>query len=418
MQLNYDVIIVGGGPSGMMAAIAASATGARVLLIEKNKQLGKKLLLTGGGRCNVTNNQSPHDLIAHIPGNGNFLHSTFTQFNAQDIMHFFAENDVALKEEDHGRMFPVTDKSKTIVEALKTRLEKNGVTLLLNCTVEKIILTGEKIVGVRTALGDFSSAAVIISTGGKSYLTTGATGDGYALAKQAGHTITPLYPTEAPLVSDESFIKERTLQGLSLKDVTLSVFNQKGKRVASQNMDLLFTHFGLSGPAALRCSSYVNQLLQKEKQPVTVTLDCMPHKSVQELTAEFLAASHTSKKTLRNAWQSLLPDRYLTFLLARLHLETHIASSLTQNELASFVKLVKEFPIKIVRTFPLEKAFVTGGGVSLKEVNPQTLQSKLLPGLFFTGEVLDINGFTGGYNVTVAFCTGHVAGTAAAELKN
>lgn len=414
MQKKFDVIVIGAGPSGMMAALTAQTAGARVLLIEKNKQVGKKLLLTGGGRCNVTNNKTVPELIAHIPGNGKFLFSTFHQFDAQDVIAFFEGRGVALKEEDHGRMFPTTDKSKTIVAALVAALTEAGVTLQLNCAVEKLITTPENVQGVRTALGDFSAPCVIISTGGMTYQATGSTGSGYKLAKSVGHTVTPLYATEAPLVSDDPFIKARTLQGLALKNITLRVLNQKNTVVVSQTLDLLFTHFGLSGPAALRCSSYINQLLKDEGQPVKVAIDCLPDLSLQEVVQLFATAATNSKKSLKNAWAPLLPERYLTFLLTELNLQEKMASQLLEKETLAFAQLVKNFTLTIVRTFPLEKAFVTGGGVSLKEVQPKTLESKLLPGLFFTGEVLDINGFTGGYNITAAFCTGHVAGNAAA----
>lgn len=244
MEKTYDVIVVGAGTSGMMAAITAAKQGARVLLIEKNKKIGKKLLMTGGGRCNVTNNRPVDDLVAHIPGNGKFLYSTFSQFNNYDVMAFFADLGVVLKEEDHGRMFPVTNKSKTIVEALLQAINDHHVTLLTNTVVTKLIHDGSQIRGVRTEIDEFSAPSVILTTGGRTYPSTGATGDGYKMAKKVGHTITPLYPTESPLVSEDSFIQERTLQGISLQDITLSVLDQKGKPIVAHTMDLLFTHFG------------------------------------------------------------------------------------------------------------------------------------------------------------------------------
>lgn len=216
MEKTYDVIVVGAGTSGMMAAITAAKQGARVLLIEKNKKIGKKLLMTGGGRCNVTNNRPVDDLVAHIPGNGKFLYSTFSQFNNYDVMAFFADLGVVLKEEDHGRMFPVTNKSKTIVEALLQAINDHHVTLLTSTVVTKLIHDGSQIRGVRTETDEFSAPSVILTTGGRTYPSTGATGDGYKMAKKVGHTITPLYPTESPLVSEDSFIQERTLQGIFL----------------------------------------------------------------------------------------------------------------------------------------------------------------------------------------------------------
>lgn len=412
---KYDVIVIGGGTSGMMAAISASENGAKVLLIEKNRKFGKKLLMTGGGRCNVTNRQSVEHLIEHIPGNGRFLYSTFNQWNNQDIIQFFTQAGVQLKEEDHGRMFPTTDSSKTIVDCLVSKLKENHVELCMKTTVEKLIHDGHTIQGVRCDKGDFFAPSVIIATGGKTYPSTGATGDGYQLAKQVKHQITPLYPTESPLISEADFIQERTLQGLSLRDVQLTVLNQKGKTVTSHTMDLLFTHFGISGPAALRCSSFVNQLLKKQT-PVIVELDCLPELTTNQLNQKITQMlQENEKKQVNNALKGLLPERLLTFYFERLHLVDLMSKQVTSKQIEALVKLIKAFQIPIIRTFALEKSFVTGGGISLKEINPKTLESKKMMGLYACGEVLDINGYTGGYNITAAFCTGHVAGMHAAQ---
>lgn len=416
MEMTYDVIVVGAGTSGMMAAISAAEYGAKVLLIEKNKKAGKKLLMTGGGRCNVTNNRPVEDLIAHIPGNGKFLYSTFSQWNNFDIMEFFESQGVHLKEEDHGRMFPVTNKSKTIIEALIHRLNELNVTTLFGSRVEKLVHNNGKIYGVRTEIEEFHANSVILTTGGRTYPSTGSTGDGYKIAKKVGHTITPLYATESPLVSEESFIKEKTLQGLSLQDISLSVRNTKGKVITKHVMDLLFTHFGISGPAALRCSSFINQELKKNGEPVTVVLDCFPTKPTQELIETLTEKSQHSKKTLSNAWHSFLPERLLLFFLEKNDLTEKTGIQTTEKEIEAFVQLCKSFTFTISKTFPIEKSFVTGGGIALKEVNPKTLESKLMQGLFFAGELLDVNGYTGGFNITAAFATGHVAGMNAAFL--
>ncbi|MGG5339212.1 flavoprotein [Enterococcus pernyi] len=414
MEKTYDVIVVGAGTSGMMAAISAAEYGASILLIEKNKKAGKKLLMTGGGRCNVTNNRPVDDLIAHIPGNGKFLYSTFSQYNNFDIMEFFEAQGVHLKEEDHGRMFPVTNKSKTIIEALVHRLNELNVTMFFGERVEKLIHKDNQIYGVRTEFDEFKAKCVILTTGGRTYPSTGATGDGYKLVKKVGHTITPLYATESPLISEESFIADKVLQGLSLQDITLRVLNQKGKVITEHTMDLLFTHFGISGPAALRCSSFINNELQKTQAPVTVSLDYFPTKSVEELIQELVELSKESKKNLINAWRGFLPERLLQFYLERLEMTELTGSQTTEKQIQEFAELCKNFELLIHKTFPIEKSFVTGGGVSLKEVNPKTMESKVLNGLFFGGELLDVNGYTGGFNITAAFATGRVSGMHAA----
>ncbi|MDA9470209.1 NAD(P)/FAD-dependent oxidoreductase [Enterococcus sp. 5H] len=414
----FDVIIVGAGTSGMMAAIAAAESGSKTLLIEKNKRVGKKLLLTGGGRCNVTNNRSADEIIAHIPGNGKFLYSAFSQFNNYDIMEFFESNGTHLKEEDHGRMFPVTDRSKTIVETLFEQLQKLNVTIYTEAKVEKLLHKDQQIIGVALEKEKIYAPCVILTTGGRTYPSTGATGDGYKLAKRVGHTISHLYATESPIISNDDFIQKKVLQGLSLRDVSLSVLNNKGKVIIEHQMDLLFTHFGVSGPAALRCSSFVNQELERNgHKPVELVLDAMPQKSTTELKNDLQSKLlEQPDKSVKNALKNFLPERLLDYMLDKTDLNDSSAKQVTEKKLDELTKQIKDFKFTAEKTFPIEKSFVTGGGISLKGIQPKTMESKLVNGLFFAGELLDINGYTGGYNVTAAFVTGHVAGTHAAEV--
>ncbi|EKF50450.1 NAD(P)/FAD-dependent oxidoreductase [Lactococcus garvieae] len=416
---KYDVIVVGAGPSGMMAAIAAAENGAHTALIDKNKKVGKKLLMTGGGRCNVTNSHSVDEIISHVPGNGRFLHSAFAQFSNLDIIDFFEKNGIALKEEDHGRMFPVTDKSRTIVDALFDKINALKVDYFPSSAVTQLNIENGAIQGLETESDSFESSCIVLSTGGRAYPSTGSTGDGYTLTKSAGHTITSLYPTESPLMSSEKFISDKTLQGISLRDIRLSVLNSKGKTLVEHQMDMLFTHFGISGPAALRCSSFINQELAKGAESVTVELDSFPEKSAAQLLHELQQTAHDNGKAAKNAFSYLTQERFLLFLLDHVQIDADMpAKQLTEKQLEKLSQILKAFPIKIDKTFPIEKSFVTGGGVHLKEINPKTMESKITPGLYMTGELLDINGYTGGYNITCAFVTGHVAGSHAAEAAS
>lgn len=279
------VIVVGGGTSGLMASVSAALAGAEVILLDKNPSLGRKLLLTGGTRCNVTNIRSRDEIIKHIPGNGRFLHSAFSQFDNQDIIEFFQSRGVQLKEEDHGRMFPVSDSSKTILNTFIEEIKRLGIQVRTNVKVKTLRLEHGQFSAVELDNGERIEAdAVILALGGKSYPKTGSTGDGYGIARNVGHTITPLFATEVPLTSNESFIKEGVLRALSLRNVALSVLNQKGKAVVTHQMDMIFTHFGISGPAVLRCSSFVHQVRQKENvSEVTMSLNIQPDLTKQEL---------------------------------------------------------------------------------------------------------------------------------------
>ena len=385
---HYQTIVIGGGPAGMMATIASASYGQSTLLIEKNKKLGKKLAGTGGGRCNVTNNGTLDDLMAGIPGNGRFLFSVFSQFDNQDIIQFFTDNGVQLKVEDHGRVFPISDQSRTIIQALENQILELGASMATNCEVVSVTKP-EDVFIVKSAEKTWTADKLVVTTGGKSYPSTGSTGYGYEIARHFKHTITDLEAAESPLLTD---FPHKALQGISLTDVTLSY----GKHMITH--DLLFTHFGLSGPAALRMSSFV-------KGGEILSLDLLPTTSSQDLI-DFLEEHR--EKSIKNTLKALLPERLADFLAQGFPEKVKQLAPAQKDEL---IRKIKEMPIPVTGKMSLAKSFVTKGGVSLKEINPKTLESKLVSGLHFAGEVLDINAHTGGFNITSALCTGWVAGS-------
>lgn len=385
---TYDTIIIGGGPAGMMAAISSSYYGNKTLLIEKNRRLGKKLAGTGGGRCNVTNNGTLDDLMAGIPGNGRFLYSVFSQFDNHDIIQFFEDRGVALKVEDHGRVFPKTDKSKIIIDALAHSIQELGGEVLTNTEVVSVKKI-DNLFHIKSATEEFVCEKLIVTTGGKAYPSTGSTGFGYDIARHFKIKVTELEAAESPLLTD---FPHKALQGISLDDVSLTY--QKHHITH----DLLFTHFGLSGPAALRMSSFL-------KGGETITLDVLPKLSTEDLDA-FL--SENREKSLKNTLKILLPERLASFLAQTF---PEKVKQLTPQQASALVKNLKAMPIKVTGKMSLAKSFVTKGGIDLKEINPKTLESKHVPGLHFAGEVLDINAHTGGFNITVALCTGWVSGS-------
>ncbi|MFD1137068.1 NAD(P)/FAD-dependent oxidoreductase [Paenibacillus urinalis] len=412
------VIVIGGGPSGLMASVAAAEHGASVVLVDKGNKLGRKLGISGGGRCNVTNAKDQDELIKHIPGNGKFLYSAFQHMDNQGIMRFFEDLGIALKEEDNGRMFPVSDKAKTVVDALIGKASSLGVKMMTDSPVAEVLYEEGKVAGVKLASGKVVPAdAVIVATGGKSVPQTGSTGDGYPWAEAAGHTITELYPTEVPITSNEAFITSRELQGLSLSDVALSVHDAKDKTVIRHEGDMIFTHFGLSGPIALRCSQFIRKVQKKTgTKNVIMKLDLYPAYPLSKMEQDLKDKLESEpKKAIKNALKGIVQERLIPVVLTKAALDGETTyHHLPKGSIETLAAVIKGMPIQVNGTRSLAEAFVTGGGVHLKEIYPKTMESKLMPGLFFCGEILDVHGYTGGYNITSAFSTGYTAGKHAA----
>lgn len=384
---HFDTIIIGGGPAGMMATISSAFHGKKALLLEKNRRLGKKLAGTGGGRCNVTNNGTLEDLIEGIPGNGRFLYSVFSQFDNHDIIAFFEDNGVKLKEEDHGRMFPTTDKSRTIIQALENKILELGGQIKTQCEVVSVKKKDDLFI-VKSADTAFTCDQLIVTTGGKAYPSTGSTGFGHDIARHFKLEVTEIEAAESPLLTD---FPHKPLQGISLDDIILSY----DKHVITH--DLLFTHFGLSGPAALRMSSFV-------KGGEVLSLDVLPQMTREDIH-QYL--NQNRDKAIKNGLKGLIPERLADFFSEGF---PEKIKQMDPKETESLIDKLKETKIPVTGKMNLTKSFVTKGGVDLKEINPKTLESKKVPGLHFAGEVLDINAHTGGFNITSALCSGWVAG--------
>lgn len=385
-----QVIIIGGGPAGMMAAISCKQhhPDVTVILLERNNQLGAKLLLTGGGRCNITANLSSNEIIKHTPHQGKFLYSALNQFNAQDLQRFFITRGCLLKEEDHHRIFPVSDKAQDIMKVLEKELKSLNVQLELNCIVESVDYQSHTLY---SSCGEWHYDHLIFATGGKSYAKTGSDGEAFSLLEAADHTITPLFPAEVPLVSNDAIIQSKILQGLSFKDCLIEAF-VNNRKVSSVRHDMIFTHFGLSGPGVLQTSSYLVDQYSLNHN-IHLVIDFLPDISYDQLKQEL------QQLTFNQCMQNhQIPKR-----LIRVISET---DSLNQDPLMS----IKKFTITIAGSRGFSSAFVTCGGVKTTEISPQTMISKLVPNLSVCGEALDVNSLTGGFNMTVAFSTGYCAG--------
>ena len=403
------IVVVGAGPAGMMAAIKAAENGASVVLLEKMKRAGKKMLITGKGRCNITNVAEIPELIKNIPGNGKFLNSCIRAFDNEDVQYFFNGIEVPTKVERGGRVFPVSDKAADVVDAMVLQLHELGVKLYTDVKVSDILVQDNKAVGVKTNDGQkFEAEAVIIATGGSSYPGTGSTGDGYKMADKIGHKVVTPLPALVPLELEEEWVKD--LQGLSLKNVRVTLFADE-KRITDMFGEMLFTHFGVSGPIILSLSRKTAQLLE-EGSFVELMIDLKPALSFEQLDARVLRDFEKyQRKEMKNALKDLLPGRLIPPVLDGAYIEPdRMVNSITKEERHRLVNVLKGLLVTVTKTRPIAEAIVTAGGVDVKEINPKTMESKLIKNLYFAGEVVDVDAYTGGYNLQAAFSMGAAAG--------
>ncbi len=409
------VLIIGGGAAGLMAAVSAAQQGARVTVLEKMKEIGRKLLITGKGRCNITNNCEIAELVKNMPGNGSFLYSSFHAFTNQDVIDFFNQAGLPTKVERGGRVFPVSDQARDVIKTFSRELSKLQVTVHTGQSVKKILLANGRAAGAVTTEAEYRADAVIIATGGASYPGTGSAGDGYRLAQAAGHTIVPLKPSLVPLEVAEDWISE--LQGLSLKNVTATVFSA-GQKLADEFGEMLFTHYGLSGPIILSLSKKVSERFAAAPgQEVAMEINVKPALSMETLDKR-LQRDFTkfARKQLKNSLHELLPAKLIPVVIDLSFIDPDkFVHQITKEERTRLLDILQHLTFTITQTRPVAEAIVTAGGVSTKEIQTRTMESKLVSGLYFAGEVIDIDGYTGGFNLQAAFSTGYVAGKAAAS---
>ena len=408
--MSRDVIVVGGGPAGMMAAIAAAENGAAVSLLEPNERLGKKLNITGKGRCNLTNNCTLETFLQNVPCNGRFLYSAYTQFDSAAVMDFFTGLGVPLKTERGNRVFPVSDRAFDISGALERRLKRLKVEILRD-RAQALLLREGRLEGIAGAGGRYEASRVVVATGGVSYPLTGSTGDGYRLAEAAGHTVREPRGSLVPLCAAGDLC--RRAQGLSLRNAAMRVYEGE-KKVHSDFGEMLFTHFGVSGPMVLTASAHMRRFGEKRYR---LEIDLKPALDEGALDRRILSDfSAHSNSDFVNALDGLLPKKLIEPFVDLTGIPPRQkVRDLTRAQRRRVLELLKALPVEITAPRPVEEAIVTSGGVSVREVNPSTMESKLLPGLYFAGEVLDVDAYTGGFNLQIAWCTGHLAGTAAAR---
>ena len=407
------VIIIGGGAAGLLAGIAAATYGAEVTIIEKMRVPGKKMLITGKGRCNITNAGELQDIIKNLPGNGRFLNSALRLFSNDDIVCLLECNGLETKVERGNRVFPVSDKAKDVVDTLVKIYTDLGGKLITDCKVTEITVKDGVAAGVKTTNGHFTADKVILCAGGASYPGTGSDGGGAKLAAKVGHSIVPLKPSLVPLVSDYAYVED--LQGLSLRNVRATLYGD-GKKLTDDFGEMLFTHFGVSGPIILSLSNMAAEALSKGME-VELAIDLKPALSEEKLDARIQRDFTTySRKQLVNGMKDLLPQRLIPVVCDMAYLdEEKFINQVSREERKRLVDTLKRFVVPITGTRPIAEAIVTAGGVSVKEINPKTMESKLINGLYFAGEVMDVDGYTGGFNLQAAFSSGYAAGVAASS---
>ena len=408
---NNKVIVIGGGAAGLFAAISAAENGAEVLLFEKNDRCGKKLRITGKGRCNVTNDCSTDEFLQNVPSNPRFLYSALNTLSTQDVKDFFEDEGVPLKTERGKRVFPVSDKAEDIVSALVSACRTRGVRII-NEKVISLLINEERINGVITAGGEYSADAVIVCTGGRSYTRTGSDGDGYVFARSAGHTVTPLLPSLVPIVCAGKLCP--SLQGLSLKNVSLSIIDKNTKKeVYSDFGEMMFTHFGITGPMVLSASAHIPDISSGKYE---ARIDLKPALDEKTLDARILSDfTKYSNKDLINALDDLLPKKLIPVAVSLSGIDPRKKiNSITREERQSLIGVIRGLRLSLVGFRPLEEAIITKGGVCVKEIDPKTMASKKCSGLYFAGEVIDVDAYTGGFNLQIAFATGKLAGQSAA----
>lgn len=399
-----DIIIIGGGASGCFAGVQASRFGKSVLLFEKNEKLGRKLRITGKGRCNVTNNSDIQEHMKNIPTNPRFMYSAFSVFDAYNTMDFFEEIGVPLKTERGNRVFPVSDNANDIADSMVKEMKKSGVKII-NKRVTKLIIENNTCIGVKAGNDEYYAKSILIACGGKSYQNTGSTGDGYTLAESAGHTITEIKPSLVPLVSPDKYCSE--MMGLSLRNVTLNLYD-RDKLIFSELGEMLFTHFGMSGPLVLSASSHIREMSPERYK---VLIDLKPALSPEQLDARIQRDfAENLNRDFVNGIRKLLPAKLIPVAvrLSGISPEQKV-NSITKEQRHKFGQLIKAFPVRISGFRPVNEAIITSGGVSVKEINPKTMESKLVSGLFFAGEVIDVDAYTGGFNLQIAFSTAYTA---------